>query len=54
MEKAIKNMREKKVTGDDGVPKNVFKLLGEDGLRVVTAMIKNIGPRSSFKLQMLP
>jgi len=54
VEKAIKNMREKKATGDDGVPEDVFKLLGEYGLRLVTVMIKNIGPRISFKLQRLP
>lgn len=54
MEKAIKNMRGKKATGDDGVPEDVFRLLGEDGLRLMTVMIKNIGPRISFKLQRLP
>jgi len=54
VEKAIKNMRGKKATGDDGVPEDVFRLLGEDGLRLMTVMIKNIGPRISFKLQRLP
>jgi len=54
VEKAIKNMREKKATGYHGVPENVFKLLGKDGLRLTTVIIKNIGPRISFKLQRLP
>ena len=54
MEKVIKNMREKKDTGEDGVPEDVFRLLGEDGLRLMTVMIKNKGPRISFKLQRLP
>ena len=37
MEKAIKEMRDKKTIGDDDVPGDVLKLLGEDGLRLVTA-----------------
>jgi hypothetical protein len=35
VEKAIKEMRDKKATGDDDVPGNVLKLLGEDGLRIM-------------------
>ena len=34
MEKAIKEMRNKKATGDDDVPGDVFKLLGEGGLKI--------------------
>jgi len=45
LEKAIKNMRGKEATGDNCVPEDVFKLLGEDGLRLMTVMIKNKGPR---------
>ena len=36
VERAIKEMRDKKATGDDGVPADVLELLGEDGLRIVT------------------
>jgi hypothetical protein len=32
VEKAINEMRDKKATGDDDVPGDVLKLLGEDGL----------------------
>jgi hypothetical protein len=41
VEKAIK-MRHKKATGDDDVPGDVLKLLGEDGLRLMTQRISNI------------
>jgi len=34
-------MRDKKATGDD-VPGVVLKLLGEDGLRIMTQLINNI------------
>lgn len=54
VKKAIKNMREKKATGDNCVSENVFKLLGEDGPRLMTVMIKNKDPRISFKLQRQP
>ena len=50
VEKATKNMRDKKATGDNGVPGDVFKLLREDSLRLMTEMIRNIDPRISFKL----
>ena len=33
VEKAIKEMRNKKATGDDDIPGDVFKLLGEGGLK---------------------
>jgi hypothetical protein len=35
-EKAIKEMRDKKVTGDDDVPVEALKLLGDDGLNLLT------------------
>jgi len=34
VEKAIKEMRNKKATGDDDVHGDVFKLLGEGGLKI--------------------
>jgi len=36
VEKAIKEMRDKKATEDDDVPGDVPKLLGEDGIRIMT------------------
>jgi hypothetical protein len=42
VEKAIKEMRDKKATGDDGVPGDVLKLLGEDGLKLMTQLINSI------------
>jgi hypothetical protein len=42
VEKAIKEMRDKKVTGDDDVPGDVLKLLGEDGLKLITQLINSI------------
>ena len=35
MEKAIKEMRERRATGDDDVPGDVLKLFGEKGLEVL-------------------
>ena len=35
-------MRVKKATGDDGVPGDVLKLLGRDGLRTVTHLINSV------------
>jgi hypothetical protein len=40
--KAIKEMRNKKATGDDDVPGDVLKLLGEDGLKIMTKLINTI------------
>jgi hypothetical protein len=40
--KAIKEIRDKKAKGENGVPGNVIKLLGEDGLRLMTHLINNI------------
>jgi hypothetical protein len=58
VEKAIKEMRNKKDTGDDDVPVEVLKLLGENGLNLMTQLsitymkVEN-GPRISLKLQWL-
>jgi hypothetical protein len=41
VEKAIKEMRNRKHTGDD-VPGYVLKLLGEDGLKIITKLINTI------------
>ena len=42
VEKAIKKMRNKKATGDDDVPGDVLKLLGEGGLKIMTKLINTI------------
>jgi hypothetical protein len=42
VEKAFKEMRDKKATGDDDVPGDVLTLLGEDGLKVITQLINSI------------
>jgi len=42
VEKAIKGMRNKKATGDDDVPGDVFKLLGEGGLKIMKKLINTI------------
>jgi hypothetical protein len=42
VEKAIKKMRDKKATGDDDVPGDVLKLLGDDGLRLMTQRINSM------------
>ena len=42
MEKAIKEMRNRKATGDDDVPGDVLKLLGEGGLKTPTKLINTI------------
>ena len=42
VEKAIKEMRNKKATGDDDVPGDVLKLLGEGGLKIMTKLINTI------------
>ena len=52
MEKAIKEMRNRKATGDDDVPGDALKLLGEGGLKILTKLINTVyGPRTSQKLQ---
>jgi len=35
VEKGIKEMKDKKATGDNDVPEDILKILGEDGLSVV-------------------
>jgi hypothetical protein len=42
VEKTIKEIRDKKATGDDDVPGDVLKLLGEGGLRLTTQLINYI------------
>jgi hypothetical protein len=53
---AIKEMRDKKATGDDDVPGDVLNLLGENGLRLMTQLMNVLcvtgsGPDISLKLQ---
>ena len=38
VEKAIKEMRDRRATGDDYIPGDVFKLLGEGGLKILTKL----------------
>jgi hypothetical protein len=60
VEKATKEVRDKKTKADDDVPGDVLKLVGEDYLRIMTKLINNIymklesGSRISLKLQWLP
>jgi len=42
VQKAIKEMRNKKATGDDDIPGDVLKLFGEDGLKIMKKLIKTI------------
>jgi hypothetical protein len=42
VEKVIKEMRNRKATGDDDVPVDVLKLLGEGGLKTMTILINII------------
>jgi hypothetical protein len=42
VDKAIKEMRDKKAIGDDDVPADVLKLLGEEGLKLMTQLINSI------------
>ena len=56
VEKAIKEMRNKKAKGYDDVPADVLKLLGDGGLKIMKKLIKTFlkqesGPRTSWKLQ---
>ena len=56
VEKAIKEMRNKKARGDDDVPGDVLILLGEGGLKIMTKLITPFmklesGQRTSRKLQ---
>jgi len=42
VEKALKEMRNKKATGDDDVPADVLKLLGEGGLKIMTKFFSTV------------
>ena len=42
MEKAIKEMRNRKATGDDDIPGDVLKLLGKVGLKILTKLSNTI------------
>jgi hypothetical protein len=42
VEKTIKEMRNKKATGDDKIPGHVLKLLGEGGLKIIKKLINTI------------
>jgi hypothetical protein len=42
VEKTMKAMRNKKATGGDDVPGDVLKLLGEDGLKIMTKLVNTI------------
>jgi hypothetical protein len=43
VEKAIKEIRDKKATGNDDVPGDVLILLGENDLQLVTQLISSSG-----------
>ena len=42
MGKAIKEMRNRKATGDDDIPGDVLKLLGDGGLKILTKLSNTI------------
>ena len=42
VEITVKEMRNKKATGDDDVPGHVLKLLGKGGLKIVTKLINTM------------
>jgi len=42
VERAIKEMRNRKATGDDDIPGNVLRSLGEGGLKIMTKLINTI------------
>jgi hypothetical protein len=42
VEKAIKEMRDKKATRDDDVPGDVLRLFGKDGIKIMTQLMNNI------------
>jgi hypothetical protein len=53
VEKAIKEMRNKKATGDDDVPGDVLKLLGESGLKIMSKLINTIYETGEWPTQKL-
>jgi hypothetical protein len=42
VEKAIKEIRNKKARGDEDVPGDALKLMGEGGLKIITKLINTI------------
>jgi hypothetical protein len=42
VEKAIKEVRNRKATGDDDVPGDVLKLLGDGSLKILTKLINTM------------
>jgi hypothetical protein len=42
VEKTIKEMRDKMAAGNDNVPEDILKLLGEDGLETTKQLINSI------------
>jgi len=42
VENAIDEMKDKKSRGDEDIPDEVLTLVGEDGLRIVKILLKNI------------
>jgi len=42
VEKSIKDMKDKMPTGDEDAPGDIMKLLGKEGLRLMTQLINNI------------
>jgi hypothetical protein len=42
VEEGIKETRNKKTAGDDDIPGDVLKLLGDGGLKIMTKLIKTI------------
>ena len=52
VEESIKEMRNREATGDDDIPGDVLKLLGEGGLKILTTPYMKLesGPRTSQKL----
>ena len=40
---AIKDMRRKKATGNDNIPVDLLKELGDNGLKIMTALVNKIG-----------
>ena len=42
MSKAIKEMRNRKATGDDDIPGDVLKLLGEGGLKILKKLCNTL------------
>ena len=46
--KAIKDMRRKKATGDDNIPIYLLKELGDNGLKITTALVNKIYMRGDW------